>query len=697
MPYNVTYTETNNQNKRAITVADETINNTSTSLTFVGKNYAGYGTYVANNFLHLLENFASPSSPSNPVQGQLWYDNANNQLMINNDGTNNWTSASSVQKSITRPTVANIGDIWVDTISQQLYIYKSGTTWTLVGPLLSQGTSKTGQDIEEITDTSDTVHKIVSIYSTDKRIAIISSDAFTPKITIPGFSSIQAGITMNSNTITVNSTVVPQYKLIGTASNSDSLGGISNLKFVRNDQANTIPHELNVSKINVGDDYNLKINSTGSKYVIESNASGKAIDIIVKTELSGSRSVAYFAPEQRVGIATTAPESTLDVNGTITVSGTSSRLNIKGTGDVSTIGTQTASIQTAGGLYVYKSATIGDNAPTETSTTHDLVISNGSLKLNYLDVTANPVSPTGGSVILPGYQTHVLTNGTYAELTPPYYDIGSPTNRFRNFYVKNFVGDVIGNVQGDLSGNVSGNVSGSAGKLSAITVMKLDGDVTSNVINFDGAGGNVTFDATLSPVAVSSKPELDNSVLNDEMVIFRRYSAQISGYIDGTTLTIGSIDYGIIEPGMSLIGSDVNGNSILGDTHIVEAINPSGATGPVGSILTWRVSKSQSIGTQNEPIIIEVGSTQLYRTTKQTFISDISTVRIGSIILYPGSELPQGYVWCDGSNLAIAMYADLYSILGTSSLVSGSSTLFSIPSLTGPASGINYIIYTGVF
>ena len=76
MPYQVRYTETTNPAKPAITVEDQTAQNYNTSIKFVGKNYAGYAPILAENFLHLLENFAAPTAPANPVQGQLWFDNS---------------------------------------------------------------------------------------------------------------------------------------------------------------------------------------------------------------------------------------------------------------------------------------------------------------------------------------------------------------------------------------------------------------------------------------------------------------------------------------------------------------------------------------------------------------------------------------------------------------------------------------------
>jgi len=75
------------------TIADGTINTTSTSLALPGRNYAGYGQYLDTNFVHQLENYANSAPPPNPLAGQLWYDtNSNTMYVCPVDGT---TSASS--------------------------------------------------------------------------------------------------------------------------------------------------------------------------------------------------------------------------------------------------------------------------------------------------------------------------------------------------------------------------------------------------------------------------------------------------------------------------------------------------------------------------------------------------------------------------------------------------------------------------
>jgi hypothetical protein len=54
MPYSITtYSGT-----PLATVQDATINSTSTALTLIGRDYAGYGAFLNENFIYLLENFA---------------------------------------------------------------------------------------------------------------------------------------------------------------------------------------------------------------------------------------------------------------------------------------------------------------------------------------------------------------------------------------------------------------------------------------------------------------------------------------------------------------------------------------------------------------------------------------------------------------------------------------------------------------
>jgi len=75
------------------TIQDGTINTTSTSLQLPGRNKAGYGQALNQNFVRIVENFASENPPPNPIKGQLWYDTGAGTLNVcPSDGLTSKTS-----------------------------------------------------------------------------------------------------------------------------------------------------------------------------------------------------------------------------------------------------------------------------------------------------------------------------------------------------------------------------------------------------------------------------------------------------------------------------------------------------------------------------------------------------------------------------------------------------------------------------
>ena len=78
------YTITTTAGTTLASIADGTVNSTATSLTLIGKNYAGYGIFLNENYVKLLENFNSSTEPSAPLKGQLWFDSTNQLLKVYN-------------------------------------------------------------------------------------------------------------------------------------------------------------------------------------------------------------------------------------------------------------------------------------------------------------------------------------------------------------------------------------------------------------------------------------------------------------------------------------------------------------------------------------------------------------------------------------------------------------------------------------
>jgi len=75
------YTINNYNGTTFAVVADGTLDTTS-SLKLAGRNYAGYGEFLNENLLWMLQNFASNVSPTNPTVGQLWFNTTSNVLSV---------------------------------------------------------------------------------------------------------------------------------------------------------------------------------------------------------------------------------------------------------------------------------------------------------------------------------------------------------------------------------------------------------------------------------------------------------------------------------------------------------------------------------------------------------------------------------------------------------------------------------------
>ena len=79
------YTINNYNGTILANVADGTLD-TSTSIKFAGRNYAGYGEALNENQLWMMQHFAKATAPVNAVTGQVWFNNNLNVLSVY-DGT----------------------------------------------------------------------------------------------------------------------------------------------------------------------------------------------------------------------------------------------------------------------------------------------------------------------------------------------------------------------------------------------------------------------------------------------------------------------------------------------------------------------------------------------------------------------------------------------------------------------------------
>lgn len=255
------------------TIPDGTIN-TSSSMTLIGKNYAGYGQFLDDNFIHLLENSSNTTAPSAPLTGQLWWDSGNNLLKVYNGSL--FKTISAATASTSAPSSNSTGDLWFDTTNQQLKVW-TGSAWLLVGPAFTAGTGTTGAIPDTIVDNTNVSHVVIKMYVNNNIVAIVSKDsAFTPQTPISGFGSgVLPGITLASTV-----SAVPQL-FQGTATNSQTLGGYSASAFLlknTNETTNGTFAILNNGGLTVGANQDFKASVTGANVTLANQTSGGNIN-----------------------------------------------------------------------------------------------------------------------------------------------------------------------------------------------------------------------------------------------------------------------------------------------------------------------------------------------------------------------------------------------------------------------------------
>jgi hypothetical protein len=78
MPYSITKAD----GTPLVTIPDNSINTTSSSLSLIGRNALNFGLAIDQNFVDLLQNFASTVRPINPLVGQFYYNTTNTNLQL---------------------------------------------------------------------------------------------------------------------------------------------------------------------------------------------------------------------------------------------------------------------------------------------------------------------------------------------------------------------------------------------------------------------------------------------------------------------------------------------------------------------------------------------------------------------------------------------------------------------------------------
>jgi hypothetical protein len=415
------------------TIADGTVN-TSSSMILVGKNYAGYGEFLDENFIHLLENGSNTTAPSAPLTGQLWWDKTNSLLKVYN-GTI-FKTISAATSSATAPTSNVQGDLWYDTVNQQVKVY-TGAAFIVVGPAFSSSQGTTGAIPETINDSSASPHFVTSLYVNNTRVAIVSKDAtFTPAAPInTDFPSIFNGITLwNSGS--------PVFG--GSATNAQLLDSLDSTDFMRA-TANT----ATTGTLRINNDAGLFVGTANAAIISESGNDG-----IVRSGISGGN----LTIQANVGGTTYNVAQALGASGTFAIS---NAVTVGTT--VSATGNITGGNLNTGAQVIAVGNVTGGNLVSAGAINGVTLSTTGNVNAGNLRTTGL-VSATG-NITSAGNVAGTFFIGNGSQLTG--LSLGVSVTKFVN-------GTSEGNI-GDSGGNINFNVAG-----------------TSNVAVFTTSGAVVT-------------------------------------------------------------------------------------------------------------------------------------------------------------------------------------------------------------
>jgi len=566
----------------------------STSLILLGKKYAAsYSKDVAENFLHLLENFASGVAPRNPERGQIWFNTNTLQEVdptpapVDSEGTYGlkvfdgqaWLPIGIIKKAAVSPTTLNLesnnlkkGDLYVDTSKNQLYIW-NGIGYSLVGPLFN-AFEKTGIEVEEIINNADNQPvAVVSFFLKARRVAILTDKTFTPKLIYEGFKELKQGFNLSSSSFDTNTKYWGVSEKAVSLIVGDDVVGANN--FLRSDVISTTNYQFNVKADNgiiLGSDssYILAKDTTGA-YIYNKNANS-SIDFRIKKDNSADyRTVVRVSGDNngRVGINNTNPQYTLDING-----------DFKSSGDIE-----------GNNIFADASVEIRENLS---------IIGN----INW-NVAGTAFDSDQGNIENVGNIIPRVKNGAAIQT------LGDSDNPWKRIFV-NEIGDTNNPVQ--IFGNFTGNT---------FTVGNGTGTINGYSLGFG--------EAVTITTATNSDINLTNAAAPNSPIIIK------------------------------------NGNTTI---NIKTEISSS----------FYKGKESVNYVKNNDLFLIQSSDNDVYyKVTKRAIVDSIPVVPVGTVILFGAglSNLPNGYLPCDGRELPRSLYSDLFSKIGYKYCPQGSLPSFS--------------------
>lgn len=593
-----------------VELQDGVIDNTSSDLTLVGRNYKGFGESINENFIKLLENFSSTSAPKNAISGQLWYDTSDQRLKVYNGTT--FRIAGGPIVSASQPNMV-AGDLWIDNEQNKLYFF-DGTDVVAVGPNYTASQGKTLLEAITMIDTSGQTRAVLAEYLQGNLVGIHSASEFTPRtedVLLPYAIGRVIKIGFNPLNVTDNGDI-KAYRWNGIASISESLVdssgvSVSAIDFVRTnerDSQNVVVDQTMEGGLFVKGQEGLRVGYGDTKYgrfSVNSSDTKTVIDMLEQNQPFAIRrkvgndfidGITFDTLNGRIGIFQDTPTKELDITGSARITGD---LKIEG------------NIEIGGASTIIDSAELRVQDPqiqlgiTDDSTQLDdagidgggFVVNsaNGSKDFIWRNATGNFTSNQNIDLVL-GKSFRISNNNV---LTATTLGSGVVNSSLQNVGVLTSL-QVAGNAQ-------LGSVSSTAGL--AITT---NGDITINNQILTGLA-NPT-DATDATNKTYVDTEIATEILAMQLDITGLSNPDSPGVVNGPTTSVGSILQSIYPATALANGKTARLHCTSYESSVVSGIQISVGTSPDATKVLQKSSIAvDAAGTQNQTVIQDISAT----------------------------------------------------------------------------------------
>ncbi len=337
----MTYTINKTDGNEITKIPDGTLDSTSTALTLVGRNSTGFGEAINENFVKLLENFASTTPPENAIKGQIWFNTETNRLNVFDGNSFRATGAPQVSPRVPDPLTT--GDLWINNETNQMWMY-DGSDLVLVGPIYRSSQGVTGFKVETIIDTDSISHSVCQLYVKNVLLGVFSSTAFLPKLPIPGYGPVTKPVKIGFNAADLTNL---KFDVTVTKSESilleDGVTAKTASELVFNNEENIFTERMfiqNNDGLDIGTSSQVRQYVNSNNFILENQIENKNIQLKVKSGSTTVTGVTVSGVGQRVGIFNENPTATLDVAGDLKVSG-----NVLIGGETTTLNTAIVNVE----------------------------------------------------------------------------------------------------------------------------------------------------------------------------------------------------------------------------------------------------------------------------------------------------------------------------------------------------------------